>query len=98
MTIGGPCPSRFSGWRTLLRRRELVSFPSIFDILYRTAVLASSRETKRIRRELPLLLEPPLESFRLNEFERLSEIADVGYRHAIARIDTWRDSGLLPFS
>ena len=78
----------------MFSRGSMGKVPTIVDILYRTAVLSSARETKRIRAELQLLIEPPLDQFGLREFGASAKIIEAGYRAASLAIENWARSGV----
>jgi NTE family protein len=69
-------------------------FPSIFHILERTAMLASSHISKseRMRSEI-VYIDPPVSRFDTFDMKSLEEIAEIGYRAAVDRIREWRKGG-----
>jgi predicted acylesterase/phospholipase RssA/CRP-like cAMP-binding protein len=62
------------------------SFPSLFQILYRTSILASIRADKLGRGDLALYLEPPVAAFDTFRMEAIDQIVEAGYHYAVAKI------------
>jgi predicted acylesterase/phospholipase RssA len=83
-----------SGWpllweRVTRRRRPSVlqpaqSFPSIVEILSRTALVSSIRDASRMQAHCDVYLVPPVERFGMNDFGELDALVDAGYRAADA--------------
>lgn len=87
-----------SGWELLRHRlgfgRGLApAVPGLFDILFRTAMLASSHASRQARESADLCLIPPVGQFKLLEFEAIEEIVELGYRYAERRLEEWRSGG-----
>ncbi|MEQ1501904.1 MAG: cyclic nucleotide-binding domain-containing protein [Myxococcota bacterium] len=80
-----PGPWRYLRDRVAGTARAAAS-PSIVDILLRTTTLASSRHAERMRGEVDLLLEPPVDRFGLLEFHRILPIVEAGYRYALGAL------------
>ncbi|HZD04430.1 MAG TPA: patatin-like phospholipase family protein [Longimicrobiales bacterium] len=81
-------------WRDVLADRLRPSrprrpYPNIFHILVRSSTLNSVRQAQRIREEVDLYLEPPVEGFELFQWDAVGEIAEAGYRYALERIRRW---------
>ena len=70
------------------RRRPV--FPSLFQILYRTALLSSIRAARRGLDRVSLYLEPPTSGFEIFDMEAMERIAEVGYRYAAEKVREWR--------
>ena len=79
-----------SPWRLLWDRalpfRRRGKFPSILDILARTATVSSDRRAAEVETDADLCLRPPVTRFGLMEFEALDEIVEVAYRYTKQRI------------
>ncbi len=90
-----------SPWRLMLnavkRKASRRYFPSIFQILYRTAVLSSIRSAKGAKREADLCIEPPVGGFETLEMDSIERIVEVGYDAARQELAHWipRPSGTL---
>jgi predicted acylesterase/phospholipase RssA/CRP-like cAMP-binding protein len=82
-----PGPTRWLLDRLAGRARQ--SSPTIVDILLRTTTLASSQHSERMRREVDLLLKPPVDKFGLLDFDRLVPIVNTGYRYAFDALSRW---------
>lgn len=79
--------------RYLLSRllgRQKDPAPTIVDLMMRTMVLTSARRAESVKKDADLYLQVPTERFRMLEFERMEEILEVGYRHAVEAIGDWR--------
>lgn len=71
-----------------------VEAPTILDIMTRAVTLTSARRARFVEREADYYLAPPIDGFGMLEFERIDEIVEVGYRHAIQTLTPRR--GELP--
>lgn len=82
-----------SGWRVLANRLRPWGvrrfFPNIFEILARTAIVASAREARRAAEAADLYLRPPTDRWKLFDMDRLDEIAEAGYRYAAPVVADW---------
>ena len=81
-----------SGWSILWQRLnpfgKRSDVPSMVEVLYRTATLSSDRMTKLNYGFADLVLAPPIGQFGIVEFTALDQLIEVGYRHAIERLET----------
>ncbi len=82
-----------SPWSATFNRlapfKQRPDFPNIFDILSRTALLSSLSRAERAKTMADLYLRPPVDEFKMLDFERLSEIAEIGYRYSKPIIERW---------
>ena len=82
-----------SAWRVVANRLNPFArrryFPSIFEVLSRSAVVASARESRRVRDAADVYLHPPVSEFGIFEFERIDELVEVGHAYALERLRTW---------
>lgn len=80
-------------WRALRHRLGLFArrryFPNIFEILLRSAVLASTRAAKRVRHEVDLYLDPPVGRWKMLEMDAFEEVIAVGYEYAKPILAEW---------
>ena len=60
------------------------------DIMTRAVTLTSARRARFVEREADHYLAPPIDAFGMLEFERIDEIVEVGYRHALAALTAHR--------
>jgi len=58
-------------------------FPSIFDVLNRSNLLASLQQHEQAERYADLYMTPPAEDQGFAAFDRVGEIAEIGYRYAV---------------
>ena len=88
-----------SPWKMFYERffktRSHKEFPSIFDILIRTSMLASINQRKKTIEEADLYLNPPIHEYKLLDFEHFGELIDIGYQYTNKEIARWEKEGLL---
>ncbi|HEY0371535.1 MAG TPA: hypothetical protein VGD79_06015, partial [Thermoanaerobaculia bacterium] len=77
------------------RKKDAKPFPSMFGILMRAVMLASSRREREILASADLVFHPPIDRFALMDFEALRDIVQVGYDSACKQLDGWRADGQL---
>jgi NTE family protein/lysophospholipid hydrolase len=70
-------------------------FPSILDILMRTAELASIHQRTKTIAEADMYLNPPVHEYKLLDFEHLDALIDIGYQYTKKEIARWEKEGLL---
>jgi NTE family protein len=70
-----------SGWTALWHRlfSPRAPFPSVVDILSRTALVGCIRDAERMRAECDLYLAPPVEPFAMNDFREIDRLVAAGY-------------------
>jgi NTE family protein len=78
---GGRRPSL---WQFLRQRRKI---PPIVDLLVRAATVGTEALAQASRGQAHMLLRPPLESVDLLDWRACDRAIDVGYRHAIERLE-----------
>ncbi len=93
-----PDLERLSAWRTLkgLFGSRARPQPGIGSILYRAGHIGSLLQRERTVAAADFYLEPPVSSFALMGYRRASEIAEVGYRYALAEIERWDSQQRTP--
>jgi NTE family protein/lysophospholipid hydrolase len=81
------------GPRTLFRRLNpfgnRTKIPNIFNVLMRTILFGGKKEKEQARELADLYLQPPLQTFRFNDFRKGPEIADLAYRYSKRAIEEW---------
>jgi predicted acylesterase/phospholipase RssA/CRP-like cAMP-binding protein len=87
------CPS---SWQILANRLNPLApplkVPSIFEILSRCASLASVQQVDAMRALADLYIHPPTERFSMFDWDRVAEMADVGYEHGQRVLEEWQRS------
>jgi predicted acylesterase/phospholipase RssA len=82
-----------SGWSALWRR--LVSrrppFPSVVDIISRTALVGCIRDAAQMRAECDLYIAPPVEGYAMNDFREIDRLAAAGYEAACLALEARTD-------
>jgi predicted acylesterase/phospholipase RssA len=75
-----------SGWPLLWERltpsARVTAFPTIVDILSRTALVGSMRDAARMQAHCNIYLKPRVERFRMSDFREIDALVDEGYRAA----------------
>ena len=88
-----------SSWQVLRSRlnpfKPSIKVPGIPATMMRALMVASNRKSREVEREADFYLRPPIDRFRLDNFDRIEEIAEVGYRYAIDEIRKWKESNRL---
>ena len=89
-----------SPWQFLRSRifpfAQRIEVPHIVDVLIRTTDVSSSQKTRDVKKSADLCLRPPIDRYGVLEFERLDEIAEVGYRYTRNRMEEVRAQNSLP--
>ncbi len=70
-------------------RQDHYRLPSIFQTLVHAGALNTISRLDTLRRAADLFIEPPVEGFRIFDWERVEEIAEIGYRHARQCLEAW---------
>jgi predicted acylesterase/phospholipase RssA/CRP-like cAMP-binding protein len=80
-----------SGWKLLWQQLnpfvEKPDIPNILNTLYRTTTVGGIRAIESAKAQADLCFEPPVSQFGVFEWQSVEKIIDVGYRHAIERLD-----------
>ena len=77
-----------SGWAALWRRlARRPPFPSVVDIMSRTALVGCIRDAARMRAACDLFVTPPVESYAMNDFGEIDRLVAAGYEAAKAVLD-----------
>ena len=86
-----PDLARLSAWTTLKRafKRGAQPLPNIAAILYSAGHIGGANQRGRTIAQSDHYLEPPVAEFSLMSYRRSQEIADVGYRYAMEKIEKW---------
>jgi NTE family protein/lysophospholipid hydrolase len=84
-----------SGWRLLWDRlnpfaKDRLAVPTLPSLLMRTMTFGTGARGAPRLGPADLLLGPPLETFKINEFHRGPEMADVAYAYALPRVTAWK--------
>ena len=87
-------PDMISPWKVLLSRLNplgrKINVPGIGSILMQTAWISQATAGAKIKRQVDLFFEPPVDAFRLRDWHALDELIEIGYQHAVERIAHWR--------
>jgi predicted acylesterase/phospholipase RssA/CRP-like cAMP-binding protein len=86
-----PSLHRLSVWDTVKGyfKPAAVPAPSIASILYSAGHIGGAAQRGRTIAQADHYLEPPVAEFSLMGYSRSREIAEVGYRYAIEKIEKW---------
>ena len=87
-----------SGWRLLGRTvntfGERPKLPGIGQILLRTTETGNVLSTLMHEKGAELTFNPPVAGVGLMEFSAFDKLAEVGYRHAMERLEGWLKHGM----
>jgi predicted acylesterase/phospholipase RssA len=90
------CEEFPSPWRVLVKRllrfTKTPYMPSILDVLVRSVNVGSIPRARQVQQDADLFLAPPIQKYGMMQFEAMEAIANVGYRHAAARIEKFKKS------
>jgi predicted acylesterase/phospholipase RssA/CRP-like cAMP-binding protein len=82
-----------SGWSAMWRRmvsgRE--SFPSVVDIMSRTALVGCIRDASRMRAQCDVYIAPPVSPYGMNDFRAMDRLVAAGYEAAVTALETRTD-------
>ena len=67
-----------------MRHRKI---PPIVDILARAATINSDVLARAVRAQAGILFQPPLETVNLLDWQACDRAIDIGYRHAIDKLE-----------
>lgn len=88
-----------SAWRILRSRinpfERAIKVPSISVTMIRALMVASERKSREVERIADFYLRPPIDRFRVDDFNRVEEIAGIGYEYAREEVRVWKQSGRL---
>ncbi|MFB6274308.1 MAG: cyclic nucleotide-binding and patatin-like phospholipase domain-containing protein [Salinibacter sp.] len=79
-----------SPYKLALRKlsgRKTDRMPNIFEILWKTSILASLYQRPEKIKQSDLYIKPPLTEFNLFDWDHFDEIVEAGYRHARSVLD-----------
>lgn len=86
---GFPSPWKIF-WSRVLPFTTKITVPGMLDILMRTTMLASANRTAQVKNSVDLYLRPPIDGFGMLEFEKMSELVEVGYRYTLDAAAGWK--------
>jgi predicted acylesterase/phospholipase RssA len=78
----------------LLRRRK-IKFPSLMEVALRASMLHSARGEREAIEAADFALRPPIDAFRLMDFDALDPLVRVGYEYARDEVASWIANGAL---
>jgi NTE family protein/lysophospholipid hydrolase len=88
-----------SGWQSLWNRlnpwTKNLEFPSIGDVMMRSLMITNKQTLNITKQIVDLFLEPPVLSFGLLDFDKVRELADIGYQYGIEKIGKWQSERKL---
>jgi NTE family protein len=64
--------------------------PSIFQTLVQAGMLNTISRLDALRRQADLFIQPPVDRFRILDWDRADEIAEIGYREARKQLQNWQ--------
>lgn len=90
-----------SPWRILRSRwnpfERSIKVPTISETIMRSMTIASESKSREVEQMADFYLRPPVEEFRLEDFSRIQDLTEVGFKHTVDQIRLWKENGrLLP--
>jgi predicted acylesterase/phospholipase RssA/CRP-like cAMP-binding protein len=73
----------------LIPGRQTGEAPTLSRVIMQITTMASRKEVQSARKLADLYLNPPLGSYDFLDWEKMREIAEVGYRDALPQIKAW---------
>lgn len=97
LTVASQTRVAFSGWPLLWNLinpfAKRMSLPHIFKILSRTTTLSSIHNTEKFKEQADLYLHPVAVGIDTLDWKAGRNLIEVGYRHALAEIERWKETG-----
>lgn len=88
-----------SAWKVLWKQINPFSapakVPNITAMMMRTLMVASEKKSREVERAADFYLRPPIDRFRLTDYSKVEEIAEVGYRYTVREVARWRADGRI---
>lgn len=81
--------------RDRMLRRNRIRFPSLMEVALRASMLHSASREREALDTADFKLRPPIDGFRLMDFDALDRLVDVGYAYARDEVAKWVASGAL---
>lgn len=89
-----------SAWRILRSRlnpfESAIKVPGIMSTMVRTLMVASFGKSREVEGIADFYLRPPIDRFRVDDYDRVEEIAETGYEYARTEIAAWKQTGRYP--
>jgi len=90
------CAEMPSPWKILLSKimpyRKPIDVPSILDVIMCSSTVGSSSQFKNTSSYADFYLHPPIDGYGLLDFSQIDDIAEIGYRHAKAKMNELKQS------
>ncbi len=74
-------------------RWRKVKAPTMMTLLSRVGTLGREEGERESMRRVDLFLAPDASSIELLEFKALDRAVEIGYRHAVERLEQWQAAG-----
>jgi predicted acylesterase/phospholipase RssA/CRP-like cAMP-binding protein len=82
-----------SGWGQLWARMRPTEarapLPTIFELLSRSVLLSSARDSQAMGRQADLYLRPPVDDVPMTAFKSIDDVVERGYRYAATQLEAW---------
>lgn len=76
-------------WHRLSPFHDDVNVPKISDIMIRTLMVGSRRKAEEVKELADYYLQPPLDRFKMDDYVKIDEIVEAGYRYAKDHVASW---------
>ena len=81
-------------WRQVNPMAEKHSLPSLFDIVTRSVMISNVSNASRVKNEVELYLDIPLDQYGMSDVKSFDQIIETGYQFALAHIAKWKQNEL----
>lgn len=96
------CGEMPSPWKILLSKmlphRKTIQVPGIADIIACSAMVGGSSQFNNTNSPADFHFHPPIDGYGLLDFTQIDDIAEIGYRHAITKMNELKQSLKLSIS
>lgn len=98
MQVTTPIEGAINGLYVLWRKvtRKPLGIPAINDILMQSAMIASTNTLDKTKQMADIYIDLPVDQYGLLDFNKLKEIAEIGYQAAKKQIAEKKKQGKLP--
>jgi predicted acylesterase/phospholipase RssA len=79
-------------WGQLNPLAEKLTLPSLFDIVTRSIMISNVSNTTRVKNQVELYLDIPLDQYGMSDVKSFDKIIDTGYQFSLPLIEKWKQS------
>ena len=79
-------------WGQLNPLAEKFTLPSLFDIVTRSVMISNVSHTTRVKNQVELYLDIPLDQYGMSDVKSFDKIIDTGYQFSLPLIEKWKQN------